>query len=70
MASFKEISNALEIISTALKVFAFVLVIFQGILLVIDTKKNMSNKKTQSCCSVFFCMWTFIFAYGIIKLYS
>ncbi|MGN0522610.1 MAG: hypothetical protein ACI4IQ_08255 [Eubacterium sp.] len=40
LSSFREISDALEIISTALRIFAFVLVILQGVLLVKEAKKN------------------------------
>lgn len=41
VSSFREISNALDIISNAIRIFAFALVILQGILLVKETKKDL-----------------------------
>lgn len=44
LSSFREISNILDIISGAIRIFAFVLVVLQGILLIRDAKKELSQK--------------------------
>lgn len=41
VSSFRQISNALEIISNAIKIFAFLLIILQGVFLFMETKKNV-----------------------------
>lgn len=41
VSSFRQISNALEIISNAIKIFAFVLIILQGFLMIGETKKDI-----------------------------
>lgn len=43
VASFREISNVLNVVSTVIKVFALLLVVFQGIMLIAETKRNMQN---------------------------
>lgn len=40
--SFREISNALEIVSMIVKVFALVIVVLQGVMLVKETKSSNS----------------------------
>lgn len=45
VSSFREISNALDVISNVIRIFTFILVILQGILLIKDSKKNIPTSK-------------------------
>lgn len=41
VSSFRQISNALEIISGAIKIFAFGLIVLQAVLMIAENKKKI-----------------------------
>lgn len=45
VSSFREISNVLDIVSGVIRIFAFVLMLLQAILLIKETKSNVTSNK-------------------------